>query len=320
MQLIRSLEEIPETCRGGAFALGNFDGLHEGHRAVIGVTLEAGHQLGVPTGVFTFDPPPTVHFLPDRPPNQLMSIRRRAAILAEMGCDSCVAIPFNATIAGMSDEAFVRECLVEKIGIRHISVGFDFRYGKDRRGDVENLADHGRKFGFDVSVIEEISEADDKISSSMIRNFIRDARLADAARVLGDFWVIEAVVEHGEKRGRTIGWPTANCRLHNILAPPHGIYATWVRLADDNKWHPSVANFGRTPTTGLRDPLLEVCIFDWSGDLYGQEIEVAFVEYLRPEEKFETLDALINQMDRDGERARQILANCKPPSWPRLIR
>jgi riboflavin kinase/FMN adenylyltransferase len=193
-------------------------------------------------------------------------------------------------------------------------VGFDFRFGKGRMGDADSLRRIGAELGFDVQVVAEVKEGGHKVSSSRIREAIERGDMSEAARGLGDVWVTDAIVEHGEKRGRELGYPTANMSLGEIVHPAHGVYAVWARIEGDRVWRPAAANFGRTPTTGLRDPLLEVVILDWSGDLYGQRLHTAFVQHLRPEAHYDSLDALVQQMHADVAQCRQILAAHTPPT------
>ena len=313
MQCFRNLQDLPHELRGGAIALGNFDGLHHGHRAVIDLARQA-KAADAPLGVVMFDPPPRAYFQPDAPPFRIMSMERRAALLDEMGVDYCLALPFDQSIASMTDEAFCRSILHEGLGITAVSVGFDFRFGKGRMGDVESLKRFGVEMGFDVLIAEKVEEGTEKASSTQIRNFICEGDLAAAAHALHGYWRVLSSVEHGEKRGRTLGYPTLNLTLGDMLHPRHGVYAVWARFEDEDEWRPSVASFGRTPTTGLRDPLLEVFIFDWEGDAYGRKVEIAFGKFLRGEEKFDSLDALIVQMDKDSAAAKVFLAEAEAPN------
>jgi riboflavin kinase/FMN adenylyltransferase len=180
-------------------------------------------------------------------------------------------------------------------------------------GDVDSLRRHGAELGFEVSIVAEVKEGGEKVSSSGIRVAIERGDMAEAARGLGGWWITDAIVQHGEKRGRTLGFPTANMMLGEIVHPAHGVYAVWARVEGEDQWRPGVASFGRTPTTGMRDPLLEVVVFDWSGDLYGKRMHTAFVQFLRPEARFAGLDELVAAMRRDEANARSILGSAKPP-------
>ena len=296
--------DVPQSMRGFSVALGNFDGVHAGHIAVI----EAAQAAGAPLGVATFEPPPRAFFRPDDAPFRIYRPARRNARLAELGVEAVYELPFNADMAAMTDEAFAREVLYEGLGAKHVSVGFDFRFGRGRMGDAARLASLGRALGFGVTVVEKIETLGSKASSTAIREALIAGEPAIAADILGHDWTIDGLVEHGEKRGRTIGFPTANLHLGDLIHPKHGVYAVRVRLEGKTDWRGGVANFGRTPTTGLRDPLLETFIFDFDGDIYGKTLEVALVAYLRPELKFEALDDMVEQMRRDTDDARAILA------------
>lgn len=304
MTVIAHYKDVPDAARGFSVALGNFDGVHAGHRAVIEGAKAAGEKLGVAT----FEPPPRAFFRPDDPPFRIYRPTRRNTRLAELGAEAVFELPFNADMAAMTDEAFARDVLKEGIGAAHVTVGFDFRFGRGRMGDAARLASLGRALGFGVTIIDKIEALGAKASSTAIREALIAGAPEKAAEILGHDWVVDGVVEHGEKRGRTIGFPTANLHLGELIHPRHGIYAVRVRIAGESAWRAGVANFGRTPTTGIRDPLLEAFIFDFDGDIYGQHIEVALVRYLRPELKFDSVDAMVAQMHKDADAARLHLA------------
>lgn len=304
MPVIAHYHDVPNSVRGFSIALGNFDGVHAGHRAVIEGAIAAGGKLGVAT----FEPPPRAYFRPDDPPFRIYRPSRRNARLVELGAQAVFELPFNADMAAMTDEGFAREVLVEGLGAAHVTVGFDFRFGRGRMGDAARLSSLGRALGFGVTIIDKVEALGAKASSTAIREALIAGEPEKAADILGHDWVVDGVVEHGEKRGRTIGFPTANLHLGDLLHPRHGVYAVRARLAGEETWRDGVANFGRTPTTGIRDPLLETFIFDFDRDIYGQNLEVALVRFLRPEVKFDTLDEMIEQMQRDSEDARRILS------------
>ena len=304
MTVIAHYKQVPEAARGFSVALGNFDGVHAGHRAVIEGAVAAGGKLGIAT----FEPPPRQFFRPDDPPFRIYRPARRNARLAELGAEAVFELPFNADMAAMTDEAFARDVLKEGIGASHVTVGFDFRFGRGRMGDAGRLASLGRALGFGVTVIEKIEALGAKASSTAIREALIAGEPEKAAEILGHDWIVDGVVEHGEKRGRTIGFPTANLHLGDLIHPRHGVYAVRARLAGESTWRDGVANFGRTPTTGIRDPLLETFIFDFDGDIYGQQLEIALARYLRPELKFDSLDEMVVQMDKDVVAAKDHLA------------
>lgn len=296
-----------------AIALGNFDGLHVGHRAVIEEARDSAKRLGVPLGVATFEPAPRRHFQPDAPPFRLMTPAQRQIGLDRLGIAELHLLRFDAVMAAMTDREFCERVLLGEIGARSISVGFDFRFGKDRMGDAESLLRIAEELGFEANIIPEVRQSGEKVSSSRIRTAIERGDMDEAARGLGGLWTFDGVVEHGEKRGRTLGFPTANTHLGEIVHPAHGVYAVWAQIEGEDTWRPGVASFGRTPTTGLRDALLETVIFDWSGDLYGKRLHTAFAKFLRPELKFGELDALVKQMQDDAAEARRVLAATQPP-------
>jgi len=298
---------------GAAIALGNFDGLHAGHRAVIESARHAAKRLGAPLGVATFEPAPRRHFQPDAPPFRLMTPAQRGLALDRLGVEELHLLRFDAVMAAMTDREFCERVIVSEVGARSVSVGFDFRFGKGRMGDADSLVRIGAELGFAVNIVAEVKEGGEKVSSSRIRTAIEQGDMAEAARGLGGLWTFDGVVAHGEKRGRTLGFPTANMHLGEIVHPAHGVYAVWARVEGEDAWRPGVASFGRTPTTGLRDPLLEVVVFDWSGDLYGKRLHTAFVKFLRPELKFDGLAALVAQMQTDAVEARGVLASGSPP-------
>lgn len=304
---------IPAKKGGGAaIALGNFDGLHAGHRAVIESAREAATRLGAPLGVATFEPPPRRYFQPDAPPFRLMTAKRREIALNALGVDQIHLLKFSAAMASMTDREFCEQVLRKDVGAIAVSVGFDFRFGKNRMGDADGLKRLGADLGFEVKVVQQVSDGGEKVSSSRIREAIERGDLKESARGLGGYWITDAIVEHGEKRGRTLGFPTANMQLGEIVHPAHGVYAVWAREDGDATWRPGVANFGRTPTTGLRDPLLEVMVFDFDGDLYGKRLHTAFVKYLRPEKTFAGLDELVAAMKVDEAQARSALSGLRP--------
>lgn len=303
MTVIAHYRDVPDAARGFSIALGNFDGVHAGHRAVI----EGAASAAGPLGVATFEPPPRAFFRPDDPPFRIYRPDRRNTRLAELGAKAIFELPFNADMAAMTDEVFARDVLKDGIGASHVTVGFDFRFGRGRMGDAGRLASLGRALGFGVTIIEKIEALGAKASSTAIREALIAGAPEKAAEILGHDWVVDGLVEHGEKRGRTIGFPTANLHLGELIHPRHGVYAVRARIAGETDWRSGVANFGRTPTTGIRDPLLETFIFDFDGDLYGQHLEVALVRFLRPELKFESLELMISQMQLDVAETKSVL-------------
>ena len=296
---------LPASAKGASIALGNFDGLHAGHKAVMDAARLAGHGK---FSVATFEPPPRGYFRPGDPPFRIFRPERRNAAILAAGATTVFELPFNGEMAAMTDEGFVRNVLVDGLGVTHISVGFDFRFGRGRMGHAQRLSSLGRALGFGVSIVEEVEGRGAKASSTAIRQALMAGEPELAAEMLGTPWVADGVVESGERNGRKLGFPTANFQLGELIHPKFGVYAVRVRIEGEADWRPGVANFGRTPITGLRDPLLETNIFDFSGDIYGRKLEVQLIAYLRPERRFDSLDLMVEQMHKDAAKARAILA------------
>lgn len=304
MGIFADYRGLPDAARGASVALGNFDGLHMGHRAVIAAAEKAG---GGRFSVATFEPPPRAYFRPSDPPFRIFRPERRDAAILEAGADSVFELPFNGEMAAKTDEKFVRQVLVDGLGVTHVAVGFDFRFGRGRMGHAQRLASLGRALGFGVTIVEEVLEHGAKASSTAIRQALRAGEPEIAADILGAPWIADGPVVSGEQNGRKLGFPTANIQLGELVHPKHGVYAVRVRIDRAGDWLPGVANFGRTPTTGLRDPLLEAHIFDFESDIYGRWLEVEMISYLRPELKFDTVDLMVTQMGRDVIEAKSRL-------------
>lgn len=296
---------LPASAKGASIALGNFDGLHAGHRAVMDAARLAGHGA---FSVATFEPPPRAYFRPGDPPFRIFRPERRNAAILAAGATTVFELPFNGEMAAMTDEGFVRNVLVDGLGVTHVSVGFDFRFGRGRMGHAQRLSSLGRALGFGVTIVEEVEGRGAKASSTAIRQALMAGEPELAAEMLGTPWVADGIVESGERNGRKLGFPTANFQLGELIHPKHGVYAVRAKIDGEAGWRPGVANFGRTPTTGLRDPLLETHIFDFSGDIYGKKLDVQLIAYLRPERRFDSLDLMVEQMHKDAAQARAILA------------
>ena len=305
MAVFADYRGLPGSARGASIALGNFDGLHAGHRAVMEAARLAGHGK---FSVATFEPPPRAYFRPGDPPFRIFRPERRNAAILAAGASTVFELPFNGEMAAMTDEGFVRHVLVDGLGATHVSVGFDFRFGRGRMGHAQRLSSLGRARGWGVTIVEEVEGHGAKASSTAIRQALMAGEPELAAKMLGSPWVADGVVESGERNGRKLGFPTANLQLGELIHPKYGVYAVRARIEGETGWRAGVANFGRTPTTGLRDPLLETHIFDFAGDIYGKRIEVQLVVYLRPEKKFDSLDLMVEQMHTDSAEARAILA------------
>jgi riboflavin kinase/FMN adenylyltransferase len=306
MKCVEGRGLVPADLRGGALALGNFDGVHRGHQAVIGAALRAARDAGRPALVATFDPHPSRHFRPDSTPFALTTPAQKLKLFEALGVDGAVVIPFDAALAGLSAEAFAREWLVERLGISRVVTGEDFTFGKGRSGSAATLAELGQAMGFAAEAVRPVTAGEEVVSSTRIRQALVAGDMAAATRLLTRPFTIAMPVVHGDKRGRTIGVPTANQELGDYLRPRYGVYAVRVRLPDGSVAK-GVANLGIRPMFTPPKELLETWILDWSGDLYGQVIEVELVEWLRGELTLDGLDALKAQIAKDAEAARAVL-------------
>lgn len=297
-------EGLPAHLRGGVAALGNFDGFHRGHQAVVGRALERARAAGRPAIVVTFDPHPARLFKPDLPPFALTTIPQRLDLFEAFGVDATLVMSFDETLAALSGEAFVAEWLAGRLGLAGAVTGEDFTYGKGRSGTTGELAALGRTHGFEAEAIAPVGDADGGvISSSRIREALKAGAPETATRLLTRPFAIRGVVEHGAKLGRTLDFPTANLTLGAYQRPAYGVYAVRVRLADGRRFD-GVANLGIRPMFDPPKELLEVYLFDFAGDLYGQELSVELHHFLRPEWKLDGLEALKAQIARDCEAAR----------------
>lgn len=307
MERLDGSSAVPERLRGGIIALGNFDGFHLGHQAVVGRAVARARAEGRPALVGTFDPHPIRHFVPDSAPFRLSTLDQRQRLFAEAGADAMVVFHFDTALAALGAEAFVEQLLIDQIGIAGAVTGEDFTFGKGRSGSVAMLAELGATRRFSVDTVAPVMLDDTPVSSSRIRTLLQQGDPRGAARLLTRPFAIEGTVQHGDKLGRTIGYPTANLDMGQYVRPAYGIYAVRGRLAD-GRMVDGAANLGIRPSFDPPKELLEPFFFDFSGDLYGQVIEVALIEYLRPEAKFDTLEALTTQMDADCLRARDLLS------------
>lgn len=299
---------LPPHLRQGVVALGNFDGFHRGHQAVVGRAIEQARAKGRPALVATFDPHPARLFKPELAPFALTTLDQKMRLLADFGVDATVVLRFDRAFAALGPEAFVTDWLVDRLGVAGVVTGYDFTFGKGRAGDITALARFGVAHGFAAESIGAVRESGGEIvSSTHIRKLLRAGDPTGAARMLTRPFTIEGAVEHGDKRGRTIGFPTANVALGDYLRPTYGVYAVRARLADGH-FVDGVANLGVRPMFDPPKELLETYLFDWSGDLYGQTIAVELHHFLRPEWKLDGLDALKHQIGADCAEARRLLA------------
>jgi len=308
MRIIRDYQYVEPRDRGASVAIGNFDGVHIGHQSVIDLARAA--VPDAPLGVLTFEPHPRAYFAPDAPPFRLMSAEARASRLEKLGVARLYQLNFNAALSGLTPEDFAKNVIADGLGLRHVIVGADFRYGKARAGTAESLVAAGHALGFGVTIAPLLEQAEHVVSSTAIRQALSAGDPRRAAAMLGHWHRIEGVIIGGEQRGRELGYPTANMSIDGLHPPAFGVYAVLVDVLDGphkGSYH-GAASMGVRPMFGENRPNLETFLFDFTGDLYGATLSVALVEHLRPEETFDSLDALITQMDADCTRARDILA------------
>ncbi|EAQ05116.1 riboflavin biosynthesis protein RibF [Pseudooceanicola batsensis HTCC2597] len=310
MKIVRDYQFTTPGDRGAAVAIGNFDGVHIGHRAVIDLARAEARRLHAPLGVMTFEPHPRQLFAPDAPPFRLTGPAARAHRLEKIGVEILYELNFNPALAGLTPEAFVRRVLVEGLGVRHVVVGADFHFGAKRAGTTETLRAFGQELGFGVTVADLVAEGTEEVSSTAIRDALAEGRPRDAAAMLGHWHRIEGPVIRGDQRGRDLGYPTANMSIAGLHRPRFGVYAVLVDVltGPHRGTYRGAASLGMRPQFGGETPNLETYLFDFQGDLYGETVSVGLVEYLRPEAKFDSLDGLIRQMEADCDRARAILA------------
>lgn len=309
MRTIRDFRYVNEADRGASAAIGNFDGVHLGHQSVLDVARDVGRAIGAPLGVLTFEPHPREFFAPHAPPFRLMGPTARAHRLEKLGVERLYELNFNAALSALSPEEFARTVICDGLSLRHVVVGTDFCFGKGRAGNAASLEAFGRQMGFGVTVAQLLRGGNGQVSSTAIRQALTDGRPRDAAAMLGHWHRIEGRVVGGEQRGRNLGYPTANMSIAGLHPPRYGVYAVLVRVLSGpfaGDYH-GAASLGIRPMFHGEVPNLETFIFDFSGDLYGTDLSVGLVEYLRPEAKFDSLPDLIAQMDADCARARDIL-------------
>src|SRR5579872_7331596 len=300
-------DSAPDSAlRGAVLAMGNFDGVHRGHQAVISVARKKAGEFGRPSGVLTFEPHPRDFFRPDEPLFRLTDERTKLRLLAAVGLDGAVVLTFNAALAETTADEFVARILVGQFAVSGVIVGFNFHFGKDRAGSPAFLIEQGRKHGFAVDIVPPFELDGRAVSSGPVRDALIAGRVRDAAVLLGFPWFVSGKVIHGDKRGRELGFPTANLELDASCGLRHGVYA--VRVGREGRRYDGVANFGRRPMFDSGAVLLEVFLFDFAGDLYGQRIDVAFIAWLRDERAFASVDQLVQAMQADVQHARAALA------------
>lgn len=307
MRIIRDYQFVEERDRGASVAIGNFDGVHLGHQAVIAIARDA--APGAPLGIMTFEPHPREFFAPGAPPFRLMRSDARAHRLEKLGVEHLYELNFNTTLSSLTPEEFARDVIAGGLGLAHVVVGADFCFGKGRSGNADDLIRFGKTYGFGVTVVPLMEYSENTVSSTAIRTALSEGRPRDAAAMLGHWHRIEGEVIGGEQRGRELGFPTANMSVEGLHLPEFGVYAVLVDVLDGphaGSYH-GAASLGVRPMFNGEQPNIETFLFDFSGDLYGATLSVGLVDYLRPELKFDGLAALTAQMDADCARAREIL-------------
>ncbi|WP_260482583.1 bifunctional riboflavin kinase/FAD synthetase [Sphingomicrobium flavum] len=307
MQRLSHTDPIPDDLRGAIFALGNFDGFHLGHQAVVGRAVARAAHEGRKAIVATFDPHPVRHFRPDAKPFRLTDLDQREALFAAAGADAMMVFRFGEELAGTSAEDFVRQLLGEQLGAAGVVTGEDFTFGKARGGNAAVLRELGAEAGIGAETVSAIEFSEGVVSSSRIREALQSGDPHTATRLMTRPFAVRGEVVHGDKRGRELGWPTANMEMGHYVRPAYGIYVVRVTLPDGSE-HDGVANLGVRPMFDPPKELLETYLFDFDGDLYGQRIEVALLHYIRPEAAFHDLDALKRQIAEDEAEARRLLA------------
>ncbi len=317
--IIRDSTPTPAIPKGAVVAMGNFDGVHLGHRAVIAAALEMGRAHGRPALAVTFEPHPRRYFSPNTPQFRLTDEAAKLRLLAATGLSGAVVMTFDKARAGTSAQDFIHHELIERLGISGIAVGYDFHFGKGRVGSPSLLVAEAPRLGIEVDVQPHVDIDERPVSSSAIRMALAEGQIEDATAMLGGPWFVAGEVIHGEKRGRDLGYPTANIRLDHNCGLKHGIYAVRVGHGQgkDQARLDGVASFGRRPTFDNGAPLLEIFLFDFNGDLYGETLDIAFIGFIREELKFDHVAALIRRMDEDTVEARALLA-AAPGAFPKL--
>ncbi len=305
MQVIYGFENVPAEARGAALAIGNFDGVHRGHQALLKTARDEAKKLGGPSGALLFEPHPREFFQPDKPHFRLTPLPRKLQLLEHYGLDLAVVLRFDAALAGLTAEAFIERVLVKGLGAGHVVIGYDFRFGKGRAGDPDTLQRAGKVHGFGVTVVPQVAEAGEVFSSGAIRAELAQGDVKGAAEALGHWWRVTGKVIGGAHRGEGLGFPTANLALPPGTVLLHGIYAVRVYVGDNR--YEGAAYLGTRPMFDDGEPILEVFLLDFHGDLYGREIEVEFIDFVRADAKFQSVETLKEQMAKDVARTRTIL-------------
>ena len=313
--VVRGEASAEHALDGAVVAIGNFDGVHRGHRAVIAAALARAKALSRPAAALTFEPHPRRFFRPDEPLFRLTDERAKLRLLAATGLSGAIVLRFDAALASLSAHDFIARILLARFAVAGVAIGFDFHFGLNRAGSPDYLAAQGAKLGFVVDIVPRFEDAGGPVRSGPIRAALAAGRIAEANTLLGYPWFVSGKVIHGDKRGRELGFPTANMRLDPDCGLKHGIYA--VRVGVGERRYDGVASFGRRPMFDEGTVLLEAFLFDFAGDLYGEMIDVAFVEWIRPEHTFDSVEDLVRRMNEDAKLARAALA-AAPDAFPRL--
>lgn len=306
MLVLQGAAHAPLNARGAVIAIGNFDGVHRGHQALLAKAVEVARATHCLAGAMVFEPHPREHFHPHEPHFHLTPLNEKLRLLRKMGLDLTVVVPFNADVAGLSAQHFIERLLVAGLGVSHVVIGYDFFFGKGRGGSPETMRKAGEEMGFGVAIVQPVAEAGEVFSSSTVRLKLAQGDVKAAAHDLGHWWRVVGPVVGGAKRGTGLGFPTANVPMPKGTALGHGIYAVRAHLG--REVHDAAAYLGTRPTFDDGKPVLEVFLFDFDGDLYGREIEVEFIDYVRPDRRFDSIEALKEQMAKDCAKARELLA------------
>ncbi len=306
MQAVHGYRNVPQSARGAVLAIGNFDGVHRGHQALIKAAVKKAHAIGAPAGVLLFEPHPREFFHPEEPHFRLTPLEQKLQILDALGLDVAIVLTFDAALSGLSADEFISRVLVEGLGAHHIVIGHDFFFGKSRSGTPETMQAAADALGFGLTVVAPVAEDGEVLSSSVIRLRLAQGDAKGAARMLGRWWRTGGTVVGGAKRGMGLGFPTANVPLPRGTGLGHGIYAVRTYLGAER--YDGAAYLGTRPTYDNGMPVLEVFLFGFDNDLYGRKIEVEFIDFIRADRKFDSSEALIAQMEKDCARARDILA------------
>ena len=307
MELIRGIQNIRPKHHGCVATIGNFDGVHLGHQAVLGQLAEKATELGLPSTLMTFEPQPMEYFVPDKVPARLTRFREKMLALQRYSVDRVFCLSFNEKLAKLKAEDFIQQVLVDKLGVKYLVVGDDFRFGANRSGTFEMLVEAGKNFGFQVVSMQTFEIEEERVSSTRIRKALEKGDMPSAEKLLGRRYQMSGRVAHGEKLGRELGFPTANIHLHRQASPIQGIFVVEVFGLDDEPLQ-GVASIGTRPTVNETKALLEVFLFDFDQDIYGRHLQVSFLKKLRDEKKFDSLDELVKKIQSDVEQAQAYFA------------